>query len=649
MNDLIRNAIVFLLCFPFLVEGQSLYRANSSFELELSGATMDHYEWIIDMPNGKTIEYRTKNATSGILQYSGIGKYHIYVRGKTQDGCYSNWIDREIQITPSTLGIEDQIILYRDRTQYFSLNTNDKYLKTGASYKWCDAIRRYAELSKDGKIVIYPKVERGCIPYQIDDIKTELQTVIIQTQPYPTSSNRVVCNSESYILRGDHLEGDVSKNDYSTFQHRLKYTLHTLVTKQGNCIEMNEHGVFHYKQEIKTKNRDSFYYTITDLLTNEHAEGCCYIYPTCNEEVHLDDIFILNGKETIEDNFSENDNNDCFQANMKTIGTNGIFELKKGGHFVYKAINTKEPFIDKAILSSNKSTNKDCFRCYIINIPRHQNFTPVKVKMDELCYPYEAPLTIKINGIKEGVHYEVLDSQRQPLHPKVTIVGGKSSNILLKVPSESVDLYGKMYIEASQPEILYKEIVGEFEIETHRSLDFDYELKKNYDQSTINLLFSPFYDAQSTYTIYGSKEIKELIAQTQSSEISIPWSNTLPETIYVIREDQQCESQYKKIDLSIEDFNKVRPYNTITPNGDGLNDKWIIQNIEWYPHNKVFIFNRWGKEIIQIENYNNTTKVWDGKTRGQKVVTDGTVYYLIEIPNYPTLKGWLLIRGGSND
>ena len=46
-------------------------------------------------------------------------------------------------------------------------------------------------------------------------------------------------------------------------------------------------------------------------------------------------------------------------------------------------------------------------------------------------------------------------------------------------------------------------------------------------------------------------------------------------------------------------------FNAVTPNGDGMNDTWIIQGIENYPDNRVFMFNRWGDEIHYLEGYDN--------------------------------------------
>ena len=47
-----------------------------------------------------------------------------------------------------------------------------------------------------------------------------------------------------------------------------------------------------------------------------------------------------------------------------------------------------------------------------------------------------------------------------------------------------------------------------------------------------------------------------------------------------------------------------------SPNGDGHNDTFVIENIEEYPINKLFVFNRWGEIVYTSEPYKNN---WDGR------------------------------------
>ncbi|WP_338196252.1 gliding motility-associated C-terminal domain-containing protein [Flagellimonas marinaquae] len=43
----------------------------------------------------------------------------------------------------------------------------------------------------------------------------------------------------------------------------------------------------------------------------------------------------------------------------------------------------------------------------------------------------------------------------------------------------------------------------------------------------------------------------------------------------------------------------------LSPNGDGINDSWIIDNLEESPNNSVRIFNRYGQKVFEQINYTN--------------------------------------------
>ncbi|MDD2527938.1 MAG: HYR domain-containing protein, partial [Lentimicrobiaceae bacterium] len=88
-------------------------------------------------------------------------------------------------------------------------------------------------------------------------------------------------------------------------------------------------------------------------------------------------------------------------------------------------------------------------------------------------------------------------------------------------------------------------------------------------------------------------------------------------------------------------------YNVITPNGDGYNDKWIIDGIEEYPDNEVMIFNRWNDEVARYNNYNNTTRVWSGENqKNNKILPSATYYYVVKLRSENKIfTGWVIIHG----
>lgn len=73
-------------------------------------------------------------------------------------------------------------------------------------------------------------------------------------------------------------------------------------------------------------------------------------------------------------------------------------------------------------------------------------------------------------------------------------------------------------------------------------------------------------------------------------------------------------------------------YNTFTPNNDGENDTWIIENIQFdrFADNSVSIYNRWGGLVWESSNYDNQFIVWEGLHQDGVRLPDGTYYYLVE-------------------
>jgi gliding motility-associated-like protein len=77
----------------------------------------------------------------------------------------------------------------------------------------------------------------------------------------------------------------------------------------------------------------------------------------------------------------------------------------------------------------------------------------------------------------------------------------------------------------------------------------------------------------------------------------------------------------------VEVIRRILPPNTITPNGDGKNDVWLIVGIEDYPGAEVLIFDRWGQKVFSSTGYREP---WDGTRNGNRL-PDATYYYHIQL------------------
>lgn len=79
--------------------------------------------------------------------------------------------------------------------------------------------------------------------------------------------------------------------------------------------------------------------------------------------------------------------------------------------------------------------------------------------------------------------------------------------------------------------------------------------------------------------------------------------------------------------------------NLFTPNGDGFNDFWVIQDIDKIAPARVAVYTRSGALVYQSNDYKND---WDGKSNGNQL-PEGTYYYVIEGADGYVKKGPLSI------
>jgi gliding motility-associated-like protein len=131
----------------------------------------------------------------------------------------------------------------------------------------------------------------------------------------------------------------------------------------------------------------------------------------------------------------------------------------------------------------------------------------------------------------------------------------------------------------------------------------------------------------------------------KSTDQSIIVSPTTETTYFVNMTDQFGCSITDSIDVYFLPASEchIETYTAFSPNGDNVNDTWIIDGIEGFNENIVYIYNRWGDLINKIENYDNSTNVWDGTTKFAKKAAPGTYFYIVEANGTKALSGWVQI------
>ncbi|WP_317130600.1 T9SS type B sorting domain-containing protein [Bizionia gelidisalsuginis] len=87
----------------------------------------------------------------------------------------------------------------------------------------------------------------------------------------------------------------------------------------------------------------------------------------------------------------------------------------------------------------------------------------------------------------------------------------------------------------------------------------------------------------------------------------------------------------------------IVPAEAFTPNGDNINDLWLIPGIDSYTNSIVKVYNKWGHEVYASKGYKND---WNGiyKSNSEKV-PPGSYLYIIDLGNGSAiLQGWIFIN-----
>jgi gliding motility-associated-like protein len=118
----------------------------------------------------------------------------------------------------------------------------------------------------------------------------------------------------------------------------------------------------------------------------------------------------------------------------------------------------------------------------------------------------------------------------------------------------------------------------------------------------------------------------EPIDGLNNSSIPNPVATPLATTTYIVfaKDSYGCgNSDTVKVSVS-EEF-KLVASNVLTPDNNGKNDTWVVQNVDTFGDVFVRVYDRWGKLVFEQEAYQND---WKGLS-GKDILPDGTYYYYI--------------------
>lgn len=174
-----------------------------------------------------------------------------------------------------------------------------------------------------------------------------------------------------------------------------------------------------------------------------------------------------------------------------------------------------------------------------------------------------------------------------------------------------------IYPSVLQPQVQFTNLTTPHDSATRYFWEFQYS--KDYPLS-VHTMFdeNPVFD----YSQYTSTED---IAGNYSVRLISESKNLAPSGNYVF-----CPDTTEATILMVNDF--LQFPNVVTPNGDGINDRFVIGNLingMGYPINSLYVYNKWGTLVYHRDNIATEEDFWDPSG-----VPAGTYFYRFTARGY---------------
>ena len=110
------------------------------------------------------------------------------------------------------------------------------------------------------------------------------------------------------------------------------------------------------------------------------------------------------------------------------------------------------------------------------------------------------------------------------------------------------------------------------------------------------------------------------------------WDSNVIDSLYrgeyyiTVRDSNNCEYSFGPVIIYDTDEDCLHIPAAFSPNGDGYNDEFFIENLHLYPRAVVQIYNRWGQLLYEDLGING---FWDGTYNGNPVPTGAYLYNIM--------------------
>ncbi len=90
------------------------------------------------------------------------------------------------------------------------------------------------------------------------------------------------------------------------------------------------------------------------------------------------------------------------------------------------------------------------------------------------------------------------------------------------------------------------------------------------------------------------------------------------------------------VNVTVNEFKDLKIPTLFSPNGDGVNDGFVIKDLGDYAQNELIVINRWGNEVYRQADYKNN---WSGTG-----LNEGTYFYIVRLKK-SNGESWVIRKG----
>jgi gliding motility-associated-like protein len=502
------------------------------------------------------------------------------------------------------------------------------------------------------------------------------------------------------------LSDSVWANDYDVDGDTLLYTV--LVNPMNGTVAMSTEGDFIYTPDALFTSNDTLYYTVCDADLNCDTVMVVITVGPIPDLIVLDDMFDMFEDETLTNTVVTNDTPDLTYTLLSTTLV-GDLNFEIDGSFVYSPDTNYFGIGELVYIACNQYSFCDTATVYINVIP--VNDAPIAagdtsivcgysaISIDAFAYVTDVDGSdFIINSASSDQGLVTFDAQTGIIQfvPNVDIDSAYVNCEICDMGTPQlcttaqwlfVFTHTQFTISASQQNLICEQDEASIMVTaTGGSGNINYVWSNQATSATIDNLIagdysvtiedalgcandttlnfiipalvpfsveSTFKDATCNSAQNGEIDLSIIggttpyyILWNDGSEDSLR-TGLVPELYSYIVQDANLCTREGVIEISVASNDCFLAVNGFSPDGDGLNETFVVLGLENYLDNHLVIVNRWGNTVFETEGYDNT---WDGslKTNGAhfgKKVPPGTYFYQLYITLLErTLSGFVTIK-----